>query len=544
MLYPRRSTERACSPQCPCSPERACSPARFLAAQFSVLFSVLFAALLFASCAEDSPDVRPCEYYDVGAIAGQLRPGGLGAVFEVAAYHAPGTPSGPPSFSTRSDSTGSFHLELPSGVYQILIAEKIRSGTSDPPIHIDSLHVGLGIRTLHLDAGRLEIRLRDLPQSMHGSSIALVARQANVDPRLQYSERRNATIRGPELNVLFPILPAGRYRIEISLRSGPTLWMPGVSDPALADEVPVSNDEPAVYAVSYASAAQLRGTIHLPPEIADLAWPYLYAFDADSARVAELAVPPEEPFVVDLLTATPVRLLLDHRRTTRWVGGDSYEDATVFEPPPGGSIEGIDIYEAGIYCELQGPGDFSDDMNVRLIRADGEEIPIPLPLSSSPLVLANLAPGTYFLQLRHGCSQPWAPCWYADSPSLENATPIVITGEQELARIEMSLVAGGAISGTLIAGDCGSVGYRYLLLIEESGRSVCSRNADRAGAFVFQGLADGLYRISLEDCSTEWWYPGTADPDSAATIAIVDHSTHSGLLWPLSFRDAAARGTR
>jgi hypothetical protein len=221
-------------------------------------------------------------------------------------------------------------------------------------------------------------------------------------------------------------------------------------------------------------------------------------------------------------------------RVALWVGGDSFESATVFDLQAGEQTAGIEIKESGILCHLDWPDhDAEYDVSVILTDPQGRQIHPYRWSSPGSIGIIGLSPGRYFLRLEHGCQVPWAPAWYDSSETLTGATPIDIATWGETVEITMHLVQGGRIEGAILPSPREAPSAHRVLLLDSEGASICESVSDESfGEFAFLGLVDGVYRVAVSlSWNERWWYPGTADPDSAGTITVTDHATVSGIEW-------------
>jgi len=496
-----------------------------------VLALGLYVLVLVAGCDRDSSTSPACPEYRIGAIEGYIRAGGIPARAQLRA-----NPLGSDDdrrFRVETDSTGWYRMELPTGAYRLPIYPPNASiGSSYLSNDQDTVRVTTSVRRFDLNEGSLEVRVT-VPSILEGRTL-----RCGIDGHSNAVRSQSAQVHSGVLAYSFPLVHTGEYKIELRL-SGANLWLPGTWDRNHAESVVVGADAPTPYEADLSALSGIAGSVHGSSQQMDIGPPEVRAFNADSASVGSVSPSLDGAFVLDVFPAQPVRLLVNSRWRGGgfWVGGDSFETATQYDLRAGEQIAGVEILESGILCHLDWPDrDTQYLANLLLVDAQGHEIHGGTGSPSGGVGINALAPGRYFLRLEHVCGVRWAPSWYNGAESLADATPIDVAGTGELVEITMPLQEGGRINGTILPHSGGTLGDHTVALCDTMGNQICRSYAGDAssGAFHFQGLDNGDYKAAVEGAlGLLWWYPGTADPDSAGTITIADHAAVSGIEWRL-----------
>jgi len=483
--------------------------------------SLFVLAACAASCDDDSAETT-FPAFDVGAVEGYVRVAGCGAHAVVAAAPT-NLNSGQIAYRTTTDSTGWYHLDLPSDHYYISAAPAEQT-YFDPVLVSGTIDVGRDVRRVDLNGGSLTLRL-EMPASLEGTSFE-VEIQGNSGGSWQW---RSGVVQGGVLEVLFPMVRPGDVRIGLDTEPRP-FWLPGTFDFREASAFAVSHRRPTTVEAAFPDYASVSGEVHGSWKQAGTLRPDVEAFALDSTLVARSRGVRESEYRLDLFLAQPVKLRTRARQASRWVGGETFAEATVHDLRAGDALEGIDIVESGILCTLEGPGErFEHSAILRVRDGTGREFSTS---GGTETAIVNLRPGRYFVRVFHECytGENWASQWYDGADSLSGATPIDL-GEGELASVTVHLEQGALIEGRLVGPHVGPGTHVSLELRRTDGSRTCNDYIDHGEPFSFAGVDDGDYRLAAYVSQGLWWYPGTSSPDSAAVIEIRDHASATGLEW-------------
>jgi hypothetical protein len=273
--------------------------------------------------------------------------------------------------------------------------------------------------------------------------------------------------------------------------------------------------------------------------------PQVTAFSSDSVSLAKTYVDGQCNFVLALYSPTPVRLQVDIQGVTSWMGAENFSDATVYEPEAGRTLVVDPYIESGINCRLSGPGaDTDHHARFLLIDSSGNAVTPSdfgddLYYQTNPIIIPNLAPGTYFLHVeRASDTQRWLPQWFDRADDLAQATPIEIQDAGEVIELTLDLVAGGAIQGRIQRSNGAPFGGWHVSVYAASDSNVVFawvETGDMTGAFRAVGLPDGGYKLSLNHLGPglRWWFPGTLRWDGAEVVTIESHSEVIGVEWQI-----------
>jgi hypothetical protein len=490
---------------------------------------VLLASL---ACNEDSLVPPFCPPYRIGALEGYVRAGGEALVARVGARQAQ-----PPYlvlFETRSDSAGWYHFQLSPGLYSIELDPD--PGSIRFPLR-DTVRVTTATRRLDIRRGKLTVRVAT-PPALEGADF-----WCDLDPLTSYvhSSQARAVASDGTLEFAFPSLGPGTYRI--SLWHEARFWLPGTYDVQAADRVVVPVDRPVVYEAAVDRYASITGTVRGSWQEAQKPGPTVAAYRPDRQRIGRATTAQDGSFALDILVAEPVRLQVESDGITQWVGGDSFESATVFDLQPGDAVRDVPVVESGILCRIELPGFLSSHDAAILLRDESGNTYRPSVWGRNPVAICNLRPGRYFLFVYGYCDydgEPWASQWYDGADSLAAATPIELP-EGQLVPITVHLALGGAIEGRVLASDGTVFPGASVAAFDQAGAPLCDAwRGFPGGSFALRGLGNGRYYVATRAGTNHWWYPGTAVFDSARAIEIRDHATVTGIEWRLPPAQAEA----
>lgn len=435
---------------------------------------------------------------------------------------------GPPwvSVETRSDSTGWYQLEVPTGIYHVQLDNEYTSFANRDTVHIDG-----GRRRFDILRGNLEVRVQLPPLAEHRRLYC----DLHSTTAGGVSARRSALVTDGQAAFPFDGIRTDVYYVRLVSEGGDQLWLPGTPNMADADRITVGGDRDLVCTGRLDRFASISGTVRGSWQEAQQDRPSVAMYGASGA-FGPTSVHSDGSFSCDLLSAQPVKLQIRIGGVERWIGGTSIDDATVFTPEPEQEIQGVTWTESGISCRLEGPGERLfyrarvgvQDVSGHTFETDRE---------SDLISICNLNPGRYWLHVAGYCSynasEPWASQWYDGADSLEAATPIDVA-EGQLARVTVHLVEGARIEGRVLTADGQPATGASVSISGPTGESLCDHWwSSEAGSFSFTGLGNGDYYVAARFNSTSWWYPGTTDLHAAVPIRIRNHTTVTGIEWRL-----------
>jgi hypothetical protein len=124
--------------------------------------------------------------------------------------------------------------------------------------------------------------------------------------------------------------------------------------------------------------------------------------------------------------------------------------------------------------------------------------------------LLTVAAGTYRVRFSRS-SSPYAPEWYNNAPTYEDATDVVVYDNMTTPDINAALDEGGRILGTVTSTEWGSpplANAQVRLYQSREGTSpVAYSYADSSGDYQFQGLASGDYFVKFHAPSNTSYLP-------------------------------------
>jgi hypothetical protein len=359
--------------------------------------------------------------------------------------------------AVRSD--GAYGLDVPAGRYVVGLrfnsssltyeysAAGLRYGDAPPDtLDVDYerspivVNFGLASLHIHLDLpaefddyyARLRLHRRDTPEP--------------ANSQLSPSDGYQRIADGAFDRLVSGVLP-GAYRVEVAFDYGEHIWIPGVRDSADSPWVDVPTDRTIEVAgrIDW-EPARIQGRITgawldlgLPEA------PALGLFSPDSVPVpARGYVQGDGSFDVAWFSPGPVKLRVRHRDIDQWIGGRSFQEATLFDPQPGRTISGIEFIESGMSIAVDTPDHTLRSVRFQLYDAGTRELRATWLNSYNTSLLVgipNLRPGVYLMQIDSPWteSQSWVPQWFDRVDNPDDATPITIAAEGDVARVSVIL---------------------------------------------------------------------------------------------------------
>src|SRR5262245_36807174 len=248
---------------------------------------------------------------------------------------------------TRSNASGWYQLALPTGTYTIDLDPSDRSSSRG----LATVRGGRGVR--HLDVHRATLKIQVLlPIVFDGEWFA-----CDLDPEPWFYTRIRARAHKGRLEFETPPIPPGAYRIRLDPSYGPSVWLPGTTERDEADVVTVGTASVTPYRATVTHYAVITGTIRGSCQEMDAPSPRISAHTPHGDYLADAYATLDGAFTLKFIDAQPVRLSVSIIDIERWIGGDTFEEATTFHPREGQRLDNVSFVEGGIYCRLEGPAD-------------------------------------------------------------------------------------------------------------------------------------------------------------------------------------------
>jgi hypothetical protein len=492
---------------------------------FVISLAAAFATIWIATACEKEEVTAPCLSCEVGAFEGRVLAGGLGVPAVVGARVARGSNRGAVLFLTTADSTGHYRLAVPSGSYWLEVNVQGGLGAYSIPGTGDTLIVTNRVRTVDIRCASVTARVR-APMSMEGRVVS-----ARLARSRSYESTRD-TVRNGQLEFRFPPERVATSTLVFETGSGSELWYPGTTDRDSAEVVTLPTDRPLVLDLSMERWGSFSGTLAECPSSSHK----VEAYGAtDSVRIGATRVSGNGDFQLDVLSARPIKLRVESEEIERWLGGDSFGSAHVFDLHPGEVVGDLAVGGGTLRCLLQGPGHQLFPQARLSLCDEAGRIQRQSYSHSDAITLCNLRPGSYRLYVTGiGAETDWGSQWYDGATSLAQATPIDVR-EGEVSTATFLLRPGGALEGCLRTNDDTPLDYGAVSItdVDRAGAATYWIQRRDEGKFRFEGLGDGRYLLWTPTASGAWWYPGTATSDSARTIEMVEHGTATGIEWRL-----------
>ncbi len=447
-----------------------------------------------------------------------------------------------PVIETQSDSTGWYTLTAPVGRYLLAIALDCyysHHGLVQDSRSADTLVLIEETRRIDLVGGAARLRI-EVPPVLRERTIwgRFGSRNAHPHAGTWHGSRSDS---GTSREFYFPLLAPGPYVAQLDFDSGPALWLPPTLDREKAGTFQVQTATTTTITATLPEPAWISGEITTGSQEFPFWPPTILVFKPDSTLLDRMLPIWEPEYRLILPMAERVKLGVQIWNRTRWIGGDDFYHATLFDPAPGEEITGVDLAESGIACSLDRPDTtFGYDGDVRLYDHAGTPAPGTCIEGNGAVFFVEVQPGTYFLHFeRRGWDQRWYSQWYDGAESRAAATPITVATLGEVVAITAHLREGGRISGRVLRP--GQPEFPLWISVRRTNGDLQVSNGGHTnlsdGTFEAVGLNDGDYQIGVVDpgCADTYWCPGTYDPDSAQTFRIENHNAIAHIEWTAPF---------
>ncbi|MFH1144743.1 MAG: hypothetical protein V1774_09395 [Candidatus Eisenbacteria bacterium] len=513
----------------------------------------LLAAALAAACMEVDPVRVQPSIVDIGYIQGRVHAGDLVSDGSISARLISDASR---EYDLRLDGDGAYRIDLPPGAY--FLAAQVDGGTfyfraAGPDsgyvwASADTLRVVVG-ETIEADfflgSATIEVEAPLDPQQRWEIRIQSVAAASDRDWVAEVYGSGGGTARC-DVKGLLP----GAYRMRLESRSGETVWLPGVRRIADADTLRIEVDRTTAYHTRLEGAeAYVEGRVTGSWQAMGVSPPRVSLWNADSTLILSESVGElTGGFCLRVLFPEPFRLKVEIEGVPRWIGGDSFAEATQYDLAPGDAIRDLLVEESGLSIELAASS--ASDFNLLLLDLGDQSTHAfsgHFLRGGRWLFIPNLDPGVYAIQfINSNLRTDWQTQWCDGALTLESARPVELL-PGGVTDLYVTLVAGGVIRGTITSQDGEDWYSGPISIVHAASGELYGRLGNRSSVVVIEevvaeeyaarGIADGEYKVGVAVFSVHseefeeytYWYPGTLDPDSAGVVTIVDHAEVSGI---------------
>ncbi|MDM7915826.1 MAG: carboxypeptidase-like regulatory domain-containing protein [Candidatus Eisenbacteria bacterium] len=514
---------------------------------------------LHTGCDEDPPFVFSPPPPDAGLISGAVLTGGEPIRDVAVGAYALGTPQ-TTRYRTRTDVEGVYELQVPAGDYELRCEFEGREylwSASGPRLRLRDTMIGDTLRASRAVApradfrfGRLLLRIRMSPLSptdvyVHANAY-FVDEEDSGAGHLRSIAGWNGPPQGEIAVAEFERLPPGKFLVSVRAYDRLEWWLPGVRRTADADTIIIGSQTEVRDVDLSGEPCRLRGWRR--GAWRDAGYSAEFVAVATDGAIADDASMLADSFEFRFLRPEPVRLRLTIDDVERWIGGTSFEDATVFVPVAGETVTVPRVDDALLLIRLVEPGAPAlHGVRFRVVEESGRTVVLDRRYPEGDLFLIpNLLPGWLRFQvepLELGMT-PWVAQWFDGADSLADAVPIRLDPEDGPAEATVRLRTGGVARGRIRSS--GSVPRYGRLVLTHAGRRevwAALNEWETDGSFGFIGVPDGRYKVGCcsysfsSDCDDPFaggfhWFGDTASWDSAAVVSVRQAETIDGIeIW-------------
>jgi len=161
--------------------------------------------------------------------------------------------------------------------------------------------------------------------------------------------------------------------------------------------------------------------------------------------------------------------------------------------------------------------------------------------------IGGLMSGSYILYAQDGTGQ-YAPKWYKDADTPEEATPVNVNLSQTVENINFNLPPAGSISGKVVDLEGNPLSYMVLFAEKIESNNNFSFDAqwgytDEEGNYKIIGLGTGNYRVGiLFPNGRVYYYDGTFDKEKAKPVPVVQGEETKNINFQISETGGAITG--
>lgn len=525
---------------------------------FPALARLVLAGLVVCGCTSDEPSTPPCGSGLTSWVSGRVVDAQGGVPARIVAEPSGDLPAPPP---TQTDESGAFILVLRPGRYSIAVyptgSGRFYCGPSADPFFPGVLDLSAPGTNKYLDLVCGTWKIETISDGLYtdtGVRFEVVSRDHH------YRFRSGLITQSGTHELLLRGMPPRQYGLSLIVGDGSArrYVQPETLETALNVLPGRLSETRRVLAPPGRLAGSVRGSWQSLPYPDPLpADPSVEVWDVDSVRIAETPCTSDGDFLLGVFRPATVKLRVNLRGISRWIGGTAWRDATEFTIRSGDHVIVPDVLESGILCRLHADGlGPAYTASVKVVDRDGEPVvePLSYPGYSGNLIgISNLIPGQYYVHVRPVASLPsyghveWEPQWYDGADSLSRATPIVITRGGEIQVVDIALTGLGSIRGTLTRVDGSAAGGYSVSAIrletgsDSTGTGFSSEQTTHHGdgSFHIPGLVDGDYAIVVtrwlpgSHLGVRWWYPGVSSFLQAEMVRVRSHQPVDLINWSL-----------
>jgi Carboxypeptidase regulatory-like domain len=163
------------------------------------------------------------------------------------------------------------------------------------------------------------------------------------------------------------------------------------------------------------------------------------------------------------------------------------------------------------------------DIAVQALDSDGDYAGGSTTDDSGEYSIANLAPGTYFLEFLEAGTGTYAEQWWKDALTMGSASTIQVKSGLT-ASADVSLHPGGSITGTVTGADTHEgVGSVAIDVEDANGNWINSTSSNTDGSYSIGALPPGSYKVQFDGTGTDYigeWYDNAATEASATPVVV------------------------
>jgi hypothetical protein len=294
---------------------------------------------------------------------------------------------------------------------------------------------------------------------------------------------------------------------------------------------------PGTYAFTIGPLARLRGTVAGAWIALGLDPPRISAFTGDGREMNAVA-DSSGRFELNMVAPHDLEVRASIAGSERWYNQSDVLGEHFVHVEPGAIVDLGALDDAALLVTLDTPGYQTGVASLILVDSERSEFTDAVHFGPGRSAFVGLHRGTYFLKVLG--ADGWLSQWFDGAADRASATPISVTDDESVVPITVHLVIGGTIRGHVDRPDL--IGRATTVVLFDATTGDCARlqyTEPTTHAFRFNSLVDGDYRLLAtsefpDSCpdplpSDAWWYPGTADADSADILSIRSGNTIGGL---------------
>ena len=176
---------------------------------------------------------------------------------------------------------------------------------------------------------------------------------------------------------------------------------------------------------------------------------------------------------------------------------------------------------ASIAGTVTGSGGALVDGYVEITDAQGDELGWAY-IDNGSYTAVGLPAGTYYAEF-NAYGGDWLSQWWNNKPTLQQATPITLSGGQRLTGINATLAKASSIRGKVLNGKGNPVSTCVTVFVGSTDEEAGYGCTDGSGAYVVGGLTAGTYQVLFDPYSGDYarqWWDGQARRGTASSITL------------------------